>query len=197
LTGYNSELSNISFQEKQSIKGGFKSSPLWLNNTLTKLDTWNREKIEERAMILTSLAMDIWVFPSLDKTVLEKYRTKREIKDIDFDEEDHYENGSELTKTIYESLRSVILSIGTNIIIEPKKKYVAFIHNTNFVDIVFRRSKLVVYINMKKGTLENPMHLAIDISSGHWGNGDYMVTLTNTKDIEKAIPLIRQSYNEN
>ena len=39
LTGYNSELSYLPFLQKRSIEGGFGSSPLWLNNRLSKLNT--------------------------------------------------------------------------------------------------------------------------------------------------------------
>ena len=34
LTGYNSELSNHSFKEKQDFPGGFRDSPLYLNKSL-------------------------------------------------------------------------------------------------------------------------------------------------------------------
>ena len=51
---------------------------------------------------------------------------------------------------------------------------------------------------MKKGTLNDPMNLTIDISGvGHWGNGDYRVELYNEEEIDNIMPLIRQSLNEN
>ncbi|MBA3286170.1 MAG: DUF1524 domain-containing protein [Nitrosopumilus sp.] len=198
LSGYNPELSNFPFQEKSSMKGGYNSSPLWLNSTIAKLACWNKDEIEKRANKLTDLAIKVWPFPHVDKSILEKHKKKEEIEEDNFSEEDHFEKGSELTNSIYESLKSIILSIGSNIRVEPKKKYVAFIRNSNFADIIFRRSKLDLYLNVKKGDLIDPLHLAIDVSStGHWGNGDYLITLTNTKNIENIIPLIRQSYDEN
>ena len=112
---------------------------------------------------------------------MDQYKKKEEIVGEDMSEEDHFEKGSELTKHIYEIIKSTILLIGSNISIDPKIKYIAFIRNTNFVDIVFRKSHLNLYLNMKKGTLVDPMQLTRDTSpQGHWGNGSYLITLTNT-----------------
>ena len=41
LTGYNSEYSDRPFSEKRDMEGGFKESPLRLNNGLGQLDIWN------------------------------------------------------------------------------------------------------------------------------------------------------------
>ena len=57
LTGYNPELSDRPFSEKLTIKGGFRDSPLRLNQYLAKLDHWNEEEIEKRAELLADLAL--------------------------------------------------------------------------------------------------------------------------------------------
>jgi uncharacterized protein with ParB-like and HNH nuclease domain len=43
LTGYNSEYSDRPFTEKRDMKGGFKESPLRLNEDLRLLNEWNEE----------------------------------------------------------------------------------------------------------------------------------------------------------
>ena len=61
-----------------------------------------------------------------------------------------------------------------------------------------RKSKIVLFINMKKGTLNDPLNVAIDMSnSGHHGNGDYCVDIYKIDDIDKTIPLIKQSIEVN
>ena len=50
LTGYYSELGNISFQEKQETKGGFRSSPLWLNGSLAKLGHWVKMRLKKEQL---------------------------------------------------------------------------------------------------------------------------------------------------
>ena len=49
LTGYNSEYSDRPFKEKRDMQGGFKESPLRLNEGLGALDTWNEATIQMRA----------------------------------------------------------------------------------------------------------------------------------------------------
>ena len=51
---------------------------------------------------------------------------------------------------------------------------------------------------MKKGSLNDPLKIAKDISNtGHWGNGDYCITINNEDEIDNIIPLIKQSLKVN
>src|SRR5207245_5701219 len=56
LTGYNSEYSDRPFAEKRDMKGGFKESPLRLNQGLGNLDHWNEDSIRQRASKLVEQA---------------------------------------------------------------------------------------------------------------------------------------------
>ena len=126
---------------------------------------------------------------------------KTESKDkITYTEEDHFEKGSEYTKRLYENLKPAILSIASDVRYDPKKKYIAFLRNRNFVDVVFYNLQLNLYLNMERGTLQDPKGISKDVSSPghvHWGNGDYVIILKDTKSIEYALSLIKQSYEQN
>jgi len=76
LTGYNPEYSDKPFADKRDMTGGFKESPLRLNQGLGKLDTWNESEIEARAARLAAQAVRIWARPPLDDGVLASYREK-------------------------------------------------------------------------------------------------------------------------
>lgn len=65
LTGYNPELSNRSFREKQDMEGGFRDSPLRLNRSLAQAEKWDEEAIRERAAELAEKALQIWVYPEV------------------------------------------------------------------------------------------------------------------------------------
>lgn len=66
LTGYNSKLSNKSFQYKRDLEnGGFKSSRLWLNSYLSQADSWNLNSLKERFEILSKRFLQIWSYPSI------------------------------------------------------------------------------------------------------------------------------------
>ena len=114
-----------------------------------------------------------------------------------YTEEDHLCNLSEEIKAIYENLKNKILELD-DIDVDVKKYYIAFKGRRNIVDIEFTQSKIRVDINMKKGTLNDPLNITKDISSiGHWGNGDYRVEITKEEEIDNVIPLIRQSLKVN
>ena len=56
-------------------------------------------------------------------------------------------------------------------------------------------------INVKSGKLDDPRGIARDlvnpVSIGHWGNGDYDLTISNVDEIEYVMSLIKQSYELN
>ncbi|GAA7625142.1 DUF262 and DUF1524 domain-containing protein [Helicobacter pylori] len=80
LTGYNSEYSNRSFQEKRDMEKGFKQSPLKLNQSLKDLESFGEKEIEKRANDLADWALKIWTYPKLDAETLEKYKSKKDKK---------------------------------------------------------------------------------------------------------------------
>ncbi len=65
LTGYNSEYSDRPFPQKRDLEGGFKVSPLYLNQGLAQLEQWNETAIKDRAAELADWATNIWVYPSV------------------------------------------------------------------------------------------------------------------------------------
>jgi hypothetical protein len=77
LTRYNSEFSDRSFPEKRDFPdGGFKTSPLALNQGLGELDTWNEATINERANRLAEKALKVWVAPKADEAALRSVLNK-------------------------------------------------------------------------------------------------------------------------
>jgi uncharacterized protein with ParB-like and HNH nuclease domain len=73
LTGYNSEYSDRPFSQKRDIEGGFKVSPLWLNEGLGDLERWDEAAIQARAKRLAEQAVKVWAGPTLPKEVLDAY----------------------------------------------------------------------------------------------------------------------------
>jgi len=113
----------------------------------------------------------------------------------------HLAMANDDTKMLFESLKERILAIDTEIIEDPKKLYLAYKTTRNFVDIVFKKSKLKLFLNMKTGTLEDSRGLARDLETpvhiGHWGNGDYEVEVSEHTDLDYVMSLIQQSYDIN
>ena len=125
----------------------------------------------------------------------EQREVSKEIKV--YTEEDHLNKVSEGTQKLYELIKSKILELD-DIDMDVKKVYIAFKGRKNITDIEFNQNKLKVYINLKKGMLEDPLNIAQDITEiGHWGNGDYRVEVSSEEDIDNVMPLIKQSLKVN
>nr|WP_120492652.1 DUF262 domain-containing protein [Corynebacterium lactis] len=60
ITGYNSEYSNRTFQQKKEMEGGFGESPYGLNNFVKNQEKWGLEELEQRADLLVSRALKTW-----------------------------------------------------------------------------------------------------------------------------------------
>jgi len=114
---------------------------------------------------------------------------------------DHLEKANEAIKTLFETLREKIVQLDEGIKEEPKKLYIAYKLDTNFVDVEIRGNELKVYLNIKSGQLNDPKGIARDLTKpkpiGHWGNGDYDLRLANDKELDYVFDLIKQSYSLN
>lgn len=100
-------------------------------------------------------------------------------------------------KELYYNLRDALTALD-GVIVEPKKLYIAFKAPKNFTDIEVQKHALKLFINMRKGELNDPEDLADDVSNiGHWGNGDYRVYLKDDSDFDYILSLIKQSYKVN
>ena len=110
ITGYNSELGDLSFLEKRDRKGGFALSPLSLSRGLARLDHWNSEEIEKRASELTNLAIQIWPMPYLGSSILEKYKQSEQTEySRVYTEDDHMKKGDDNTRQLYNILKNKVL----------------------------------------------------------------------------------------
>ncbi len=115
-----------------------------------------------------------------------------------YTEEDHLQNATEEIAELYQRLKNQILNLGNKIEIKPKKQYLAFKASSNVVDVHIQRNKIKLWLNLRKGNLQDPYKLARDVSqTGHWGNGDYEVVISSPEQIINVISLVSQSYKTN
>lgn len=111
-----------------------------------------------------------------------------------YNEEDHIAGKSDDIIELYETFKNAILQLSSDIEVVPKKMYVAFKLKNNIVDIRIQQKNLIFWINMKKETLDDPKNLTIDASSkGHYGNGDYELSISDTQNLEYIMSLIKQA----
>lgn len=114
---------------------------------------------------------------------------------VKYTEDGHILRGNKQIVDLYAKLKDHILSLG-GVFIEPKKLYIAFKKTTNVCDVEIQKGKIKITINLAKGKLADPLHIAQDVSNtGHWGNGDYRIILRDDEMLDYVMGLIKQSYN--
>ncbi|GAA9081280.1 DUF262 and DUF1524 domain-containing protein [Helicobacter pylori] len=196
LTGYNDKYSNKSFQEKRDMEGGFKDSPLRLNQSLKNLESFGEEEIKKRANDLADLALKIWTYPNLDAETLEKYKPKKDKKEKKVYDLSSYKFGSH-SRELFDILSKGIKALDEKIVENFNQDYISYKFSKNFVDIVVQTKDLKLYLNMKFNELQDEKNLARDMTNkGHLGNGDIEVKLETKENIPYCLGLIKQALEK-
>ena len=111
-----------------------------------------------------------------------------------YSEEDIVSFGEKEIQSLYYSLRSSILEL-EDVEILPRKKYIGFVRDRNICSVFIQKKKIKLWINMKKGELNDGQGIMRDVSHiGHHGIGDYETLIDNDDDIEYILSMIKQSY---
>lgn len=194
LTGYNSEYSDRAFIDKRDMQGGFKQSPLRLNDGLGAVEAWNEDSIKNRAAKLAQEAVRVWAAPVLPDEILDTYRNVA-VKPEVYNLEDHPQLAEESPmRALFEQLRKEVLALDPSVTEEVLKLYVAFKAETNFVDVVPQKTQLRLSLNMPFYELVDPKGMARDVTNlGRWGNGDVEVGLNEPSELAYVMGLIRQA----
>ena len=172
LTAYNSEMSDRSFQEKLTMKGGFADTGLRLNSYIRNQTEWNADKIKERAKFLSDNALKIWQFPSVAEDVIQKYAEEPSKKRTGYSF-DHYSDSFSIeTLRIYDELDKKIMNLDSCVKKEFTKLYIAYKADTNFVDVIPQKSALFLNVSLDYNKVNDPQGLCENIADkGRWGNG--------------------------
>lgn len=126
----------------------------------------------------------------------EDTKLKKVVSEIKvYTEEEHLQGKTDLAKELYERYKEAIIGLNSNVEVVPKKLRLSFRLDYKIIcDILVQQNGLKLWINLKKGQLDDPKGLARDVSSvGHWGNGDYEIAIKDTKDLEYIMSLIKQT----
>ena len=200
LTGYNSEYSDRPFAEKRDMAGGFRMSPLSLNEGIGSLERWDERAIKDRATRLADMATSVWSDLYLPAQQLSQYRRQPERGSPSeaYTIEDHpYLAQSSAVRQLFDMFRKEVLDLSPVVTEEFLKLYVAYKAETNFVDVVPQASQLRLSLNLRFHELHDPRGLATDITNlGRWGNGDAEIKLSDQGDLGYVIGLVRQAFEK-
>lgn len=196
--------------QKQSLK---RSDVDWSQTRVAFVSTSFTEN-QKNATNFKDIAIELWEVKRYENDLLsinqiKKSKSAESIKPITssnkqldavtkeikvYTEEDHISNKSADVIELYETFRDAILNLSDNLEVVPKKDYIAFKKDTNAADITIQRKGLKIWINLRKGKLDDSKKLMRDVSNiGHWGNGDYETVVKDTTNLEYIMSLIKQA----
>ena len=187
LTGYNSELGDRSFREKQEIPGGFRDSPLRLNRSLAEAERWNKIAIEDRAEMLSEKAREIWTYHGVSQEIRPEHTG-------DWTLADHHHLAGEM-KALFEQLRGQILNLDAPVTEQINKQTIAYRIDTIFADIVPQAKRLRLSLKLPFSDINDPQRLCKDVADvGRWGVGDVEVGISSVDQLNYIMSLIRQAF---
>ena len=199
LTAYNSEYSDRPFAEKRGMPGGFRESPLHLNQGLGTTAQWDEAAIKARADKLAQAASTVWPSPRLADDILRAYRAKTSdpTPHGTYDIGDHPNLARDSMRMLFDALRKEVLALDPCVTEEFLKLYVAYKAETNFVDVVPQAKRLRLSLNVDFHEITDPKGMCKDVSNiGRWGNGDVEVGLGTVDELPYVMSLIRQAFEK-
>ncbi|MBJ9956625.1 DUF5655 domain-containing protein [Acinetobacter courvalinii] len=118
----------------------------------------------------------------------------KEIKQ--YDEDFHLTGKPDDIKELYEQFRDAILNLAPDLEVNATKLYISIKrHKKTFVCIEIYKKLLRLTLNEKIGKLDDSKKLFRDMSDiGHWGLGDYQVDVSDTRNLEYILSVIKQLF---
>ncbi len=198
LTGYNSTYSDRPFAEKKTIADGFNDSPLRLNKYVREQSTWDATTIEQRGKQLAEKAIAVWralvVDPlAVKQRELEEHKALAanfQIENLEMDED---------AKVLFDVIRPHIQALGTDVVELPNDRSVIYRVFDFFVEIIPRKQRLSLLLNLDFADCEDPSGKARDATEfafiiGAMEAGGVLYALESVDDVPAAINVVRQAY---
>ncbi len=200
LTGYNSEYSDRSFGDKKTIAGGFNESPLRLNKFIREQTSWTVTEIEKRGKDLAARAVKIWPALAVDAESVKaaeledrkQQAAKYSLSSLEFDAE---------SKALFDLLRAQIVGLGDDVIELYGSKSVTYRVYDFFVEVIPRRRRLSLVLNLDFEECDDPTQRAHDATEYAFithasESGGVLFNVKEETHIGPAIHLVRQAYEK-
>lgn len=199
LTGYNTEYNDRSFSEKKTMKGGFAESPLRLNKFIREQAVWTAAEIERRGKELAVKALAIWRPLVVDTEAVKaaeleerKAQAARYSLDkLDFD----------TCRPLFDALRQQVLSLGNDVIELCGPKSVTYRVFDFFLELIPRKRRLSLLLNLDFEECDDPTRKAIDTSKYAFimhasETGGVLFSMDDDTQLAAAMHLVRQAYEK-
>ena len=195
LTGYNPEFSDRPFPEKRDMPGGFKESPIRLNQGLGRTTEWNEDAIRERARILAGQALRVWSRPTLSSEVQERYKKSlKRHSGYSLNDHKHLAAGTPM-RALFDAFGKEVLALDPCVRQEVLKLWIAFKAESNFVDVWPQKKRLSLWLRMPFHELDDSKGIAKDLTERRGVTvANVEVGLSRHEDLPYVMGLVRQAF---
>lgn len=159
------------------------------------IELWEIKRFEKDIILINGIQKSSSA-PSVKLSALNNSELAEVSKELkSYTEEEHLQDKSEEIIELYNDIKQALLHLYPDFNMIPQKLYIAFKQDKrNIVSICPLKNGIKLFLNMKKGELDDPKNIARDVSTvGHWGTGDYQITMSDDKHLEYIISLIKQA----
>jgi predicted transport protein len=132
--------------------------------------------------------------------VLEEEKPRTEIRRVDKTVEEIFEASPQSVQDLFIDFEMMVMGFGDDVQVKELKHYYAYKRIKNFATVEFKPSlaKLLVHVKVDPKSIELEEGFTKDVTGiGHWGTGDLEISIHTPADLEKAGPLLQQSYDQN
>lgn len=111
--------------------------------------------------------------------------------------EEHLEGKSDDVKELAFAIQEFITGLDSAIQEVPKKNYIAYKISQNIVCMELQNQRVLLYLKLNPKEISNPPKISRDmIGKGHYGTGDFEISIKSMEDFEIAKPYIVMAYQK-
>lgn len=156
----------------------------------------NIEEVYKRTASVTPSSQETNDFSGKNPVMVEAGRKAALTrKTASYTVEEHYEGLSEDMQELFNSVRDYIIDLDGSIEEAPKKKYVAYKTSQNFACLQASKNRIIIYLKLDPSQISPIPKQGRDVKEiGHFGTGDFELTIKDLKDFEETKYLISEAY---
>jgi predicted transport protein len=111
--------------------------------------------------------------------------------------EEHLEGKSDEIKELAFAIQEFITGLDSAIQEVPKKNYIAYKISQNIVCMELQNQRVLLYLKLNPKEISNPPKISRDMTGkGHYGTGDFEISVKSMEDFEIAKPYIVMAYQK-
>lgn len=157
------------------------------------IELWEIKRYDNNTVVINSIKKSRGA--ESIKPITQQNKELKRVTDeiVVYTEDRHLDYASEEIAELYEKFKLATLNLSDEIEIKPQKDYIAFKKDRNIVCYELQKKQMKIFVGARWGAIEDSKKLARDVSSvGHFGTGDYQITVEDDSNLEYIMSLIKQ-----